>query len=123
MSNYLLDRKQRVIVNGTHSDWCTVKSGVPQGATLGPLHFLLYVNDLPDKLTIDTNCGIFADDTKIVRNILTNNDIKILQNDIDQLFHWSKGWGLNFNTSKCMVLSLKRTHLADKLNPPRIYYE
>ena len=52
MTNYLKDRKQRVTINGTHSEWTLVQCGVPQGATLGPLNFLLYVNDLLDSLTI-----------------------------------------------------------------------
>ena len=75
MSDYLKDRRQRVTINGVHSPWTAVQSGVPQGATLGPLNFLLYVNDLPDSLSIGTDCGIFADDTKISRHILTNEDI------------------------------------------------
>ena len=110
MTNYLENRKQRVVINGKHSDWSLVQSGVPQGATLGPLKFLLYVNDMPDSLSLGTNCGIFADDTKIFRNIITNHDIQLLQKDIDSLFNWSLDWGLNFNTNKCMVLSIKRSH-------------
>ena len=75
MKSYLQNRKQRVIVNGNHSGWTSVASRVPQGATLGPLNFLLYVNDLPDTLTRGTECGIFADDMKILRSIQTNDDI------------------------------------------------
>ena len=120
MTDYLQDRNQRVIVNGTHSNWKKVQSGVPQGATLGPLKFLLYVNDLPDVLSKGTQCGIFADDTKILRPITTNQDIHLLQQDIDSLFDWSKLWGLQFNIDKCMVLSAVRSHnkINDDLNLP-----
>ena len=96
MTNYLKERKQRVIINGEHSDWTLVQSGVPQGATLGPLNFLLYVNDLPDSLSQGTNCGIFADDTKILQHIITD-DVITLQHDINTLYKWSIDWGLNFN--------------------------
>ena len=117
MTDYLLNRKQRVIVNGSNSEWKNVQSGVPQGATLGPLKFLLYVNDIPTNLTLGTQCGIFADDPKILRNIITNNDVKILQHNINSLYTWSTLWGLSVNTSKCMVLSAKRTQnqLNDRL--------
>ena len=118
MTNYLSNRKQRVTVNGAHSEWTDVASGVPQGATLGPLNFILYVNDLPNSLATGTECGIFADDTKILRHILTNLDISILQTDINRLFEWSTSWGLQFNIKKCMVLSVKKPHTKDNIDPP-----
>ena len=58
--SYLSCRKQRVIIEGVHSDWCNIEAGVPQGSVLGPLLFLIYINDLPT--TITCNCFIFADD-------------------------------------------------------------
>ena len=118
MTDYLKERKQRVIVNGEYSKWTHVQSGVPQGATLGPLNFLLFVNDLPDSLSLGTHCGIFADDTKILRHIITDHDVKTLQNDIDNLHNWSLDWGLNFNTSKCKVIIIKKTHMTDNLVYP-----
>ena len=93
MKDYLTGRTQRVVINGSHSKWSEVKSGVPQGATLGPLNFLLFVNDLPESLSQGTQCGIFADDTKISRDILTDDDVKLLQRDIDNLYSWSLRWG------------------------------
>ena len=60
--DYLSNRYQRVVIDGAHSDWLTVDSGVPQGSILGPLQFILYNNDLPDVLTEQTKIGIFADE-------------------------------------------------------------
>ena len=93
-------------------------SSAPQGATLGPLHFIPYVNDLPNTLSRGTECGIFADDTKIMRHILDNLDIRILQSGIENLHKWSIDWGLKFNPTKCMVLAAKRFHSIDRHDPP-----
>jgi len=108
ISDYLTNRLQRVLINGTESAWLPVTSGVPQGSILGPLLFLLYINDLPNALSPDTLCAIFADDTKIYRQISNPNDALALQNDIDSLHKWSMTWGLTFNSTKCMALSIKR---------------
>ena len=119
MSNYLHKREQRVVVNGCCSSWLPVKSGVPQGATLGPLKFLLFVNDLPNSLTEGTRCAIFADDTKILRTISTPADVATLQCDINNLVTWSEIWGLRFNEDKCMVLSARKASTLDQLPPPQ----
>ena len=107
-SNYLANRLQRVSFNGSVSEWLPVTSGVPQGSILGPLLFLLYINDLPTVLSPNTLCAIFADDTKIYRNINSHQDHLILQHDIDKIHNWSSMWGLTFNKKKCSIISLKR---------------
>jgi len=78
-----------------------VLSGVPQGSVLGPLLFLLYINDLPSRL--QSECRLFADDALVFN---TRNNQSVLQNDLGALEHWSHTWQLSFNPSKCSVLSV-----------------
>ena len=116
--NYLSGRKQRVVVNGFASDIKPVISGVPQGSILGPLLFLLFVNDIPSSPNHVTS--MFADDTKIGSVINDNNDCVLLQNYLTTVFEWSCTWGLNFNPLKCKVISFSKRnptiHSMYKLN-------
>ncbi len=104
IKDFLTSRQMRVCVNSGSSKWSTVTSGVPQGSVLGPLLFLLYVNDIPSEL----KCKIkmFADDTKIWKRIRTIEDGLELQKDIDALDTWSENWLLSFNKKKCKVMSI-----------------
>jgi hypothetical protein len=111
--NYLSNRKQRVVIDGQASGWLPVTSGVPQGSILGPLIFLLYINDLPENLNNQTLCGIFADDTKIGRRITTIEDNKQLQSDINALKKWGDSWGLKFNPSKCKHLKISTNQTTE----------
>jgi len=99
---FLMPRTMRVGIRNAFSDWLDVISGVPQGSVLGPLLFLLYVNDLPKWIT--TNIRMFADDTKLWRKIKTGCDSQQLQNDLDSLIKWSTIWQLKFNPNKCNVM-------------------
>ena len=83
IENFLIDRKQRVYVRGSSSDWVNVTSGVPQGSVLGPTLFIIFVNDMPN--VINSILLMFADDTKLYRTIDSPQDHNILQHDIDQL--------------------------------------
>ena len=107
---YLKDRKQRVVIGNCQSSLLDVKSGVPQGSILGPLLFALFINDLPSGLTAETNLAMYADDTKIWRQILSIRDCYILQNDIDYMQNWAIENKMKFHPNKCKVLqvSLKR---------------
>ncbi len=104
IESFLQDRKQRVLVNGSSSQWSEVISGVPQGSILGPLLFVIYVNDMPE--VVQSVCRLFADDTKLYRVIKSNSDIDILQDDIKRLCEWSNTWLLRFNIQKCKVLHI-----------------
>ena len=114
IEDFLRDRKQRVCINGNKSTLLNVTSGVPQGSVLGPVLFLIFVNDLPGVLV--TNCKIFADDTKLSHPILSLVDQSCVQNDLDKLTQWSNDWLLSFNSKKCKVM-----HFGKK-NPCFQYY-
>ena len=88
--SFLEDRKQRIVVNGKHSSWRDVTSGIPQGSVLGPLLFVLYINDLPD--TAISQVFLFADDTKLYRQIRNDSNHKIFQDDISKLQSWADDW-------------------------------
>jgi len=102
IQNFLMNRRMNVVVNGSRSGWTDVYSQVPQGSILGPLLFILYVNDLPKKV----KCGIqmFADDTKLGTTVQTMDNQAKLQTDLDSLEDWSKTWLLKFNCSKCKLV-------------------
>ena len=110
VKEYLQGRIQRVAVNGTLSDTRTVKSGVPQGSILGPLLFVLFINDMQSRVSPGTKIALYADDTKIWRHILTPDDHKILQKDIDALHLWSIENKMQFHAQKCKVLSINHFH-------------
>ena len=107
MESYLNNRIQRVVINGSTSQWLPVKAGVPQGSILGPLMFLLYINDLP-KVVENSSIAMYADDAKIFIESKSINDCLKLQNDIDAVSHWCKVNQMNFNVSKCKVLTVCR---------------
>ena len=112
---FLSNRTQRVCVNNTFSSSCNVSSGVPQGSVLGPLMFLIFINDLPDIVCDDVNCVLFADDVKIYRSICSSKDNESLQSTLDKISLWCSRWKLKLSTSKCITL-----HLG-KNNPNFIY--
>ena len=102
IEQWLTDRRQRVVVDGEVSNWKSVLSGVPQGSVLGPILFLIYINDLDDSIT--SNVLKFADDTKLFRKVNTDGDQQHLQNDLDRLVKWSEKWQMLFNFGKCKCL-------------------
>ena len=104
ISSFLKSRKQRVVVGGEHSQWVKVESGVPQGTVLGPLLFLLYINDLPENL--NSTVRLFADDCVLYNTISTPQDAAILQRDLETLSTWEQIWQMSFNPEKCFVLRI-----------------
>ena len=105
---WLSQRTQRVVVDGESSELVRVESGVPQGTVLGPLMFLLYINDITNGLT--SNIRLFADDCIIYRTIETREDSIHLQEDLNKVFNWTKCWQMKFNVQKCAVLRCTRSH-------------
>jgi hypothetical protein len=87
------------------SEEATVDSRVPQGTVLCPLLFLCHIIDLPD--SVRSSVRLFADDCLLYRNIRTQQDHTILQEDLQKLEVWTKDWGMRFNAKKCYMLSIK----------------
>ena len=100
---WLTDRRQRVVLNGDASDWAEVLSGVPQGSVLGPLLFLIFINDLEEKAVAELVYK-FADDTKVAKIVRDENDQAELQRTLDELADWAERWGMSFNVQKCKVM-------------------
>ena len=101
---WLTDMRQRVVVDVEVSSWKSVLSGVPQGSVLGPILFLVYINDLEEGVT--GKLLKFADDTKLFRKAKAIGDKKKLQDDIDKLVKWSEKWQMLFNFGKCKCLHI-----------------
>lgn len=111
ITNFLSNRTQVVKVGNCNSEVRNVTSGIPQGSVLGPLLFVIYINDLPEVVSENSYVYLFADDAKVFREIKTHQDHIILQEDINKLMVWSNKWLLKFHPDKCV--SMKITH---KLN-------
>ena len=99
IEEFLSNRRQRVVINGTKSEWSNVTSGVPQGSVLGPILFLVFVADITE--VVESDMILFADDTKLYRKIESEEDSRILQRDIDNLYLWSKDYLMEFDKDKC----------------------
>ena len=102
IKQWLQGRKQKVVINGFNSTWADVTSGVPQGSVLGPLLFLIYINDIDQG--VKGLISKFADDTKLGGVIRTSSDMLDLQADLDILSEWSERWQMKFNTDKCKAI-------------------
>ncbi len=114
IENFLTGRKQQVVVNNSKSNWNDVTSGIPQGSVLGPLLFVIFINDLPESVVSDV--FLFADDTKIFRVIKSEEDQETLQNDLDKLNEWSEKWLLKFHPAKC-----KHMHIGRQMTNQPVY--
>ena len=104
IESFLSERYQRVSIKQSYSKWSKVRSGVPQGSVLGPILFIIYINDLPG--TVKASCSIFADDTKLIKKIANLKDAHHLQEDLNTLCEWANTWKLNFNATKCHILHI-----------------
>lgn len=107
----MTDRKQRVVLNGSVSEWLPVTSGVPQGSVLGPTCFVIFINDLDEVLNlVDGFVFKFADDTKCGRVVRSEADQVKMQNDINSLLEWADRWQMSFNELKCKIMHVGKNN-------------
>ena len=100
--SFLGNRSQTVELESEESGSVPVTSGIPQDSVLGPILFLVYIDDLPDGLS--SQVRLFADDTAVYLTTGSAEDGKVLQNDLDRLSMWDDRWDMEFNPSKCQVV-------------------
>ena len=105
IEGFVSNRQQRVVIRGQASAWTRVRSGVPQGSVLGPLLFVIYIDDV-DQCFLHSTVLKYADDIKIVSSSTSSTDksLNLLQEDLNRLVSWSNDWLLKFNFAKCRVL-------------------
>ena len=111
---FLVGRTQRASVGGQLSKEVKVTPGVPKGSNLGPLLFLMYVNDIWKNT--DSNIRLFADDCTIYRKITNKNDIEKLQKVLDTLRKWAAENGMKIITGKSKVIRFTRAQVKNPLN-------
>ena len=110
ISSFLTDREQTVVLEGMSSDAKPVTSSVPQGTVLGPILFLICINDLPNLVNSST-IRLFADDCLIYQEIHSQQDTEDLQTDLDALQTWERRWLMSFHPQKCQLLLITRKPL------------
>ena len=104
IQSWLTDRRQRVCISGAESGWQNVISGVPQGSILGPMLFVIFINDIDS--TVVSSLLKFADDTKTLRQVPEVEYAFTLQEDLHSMYKWSQDWQLLFNFTKCQCLHI-----------------
>ena len=120
--NYLTNRKQRVILNGMESNWGDIRAGVPQGSVLGPLLFLIYINDLEEG--IESHVKFFADDTSlfsIIEDPMVSADK--LQHDLNLISEWARQWKMSFNPDPTkQAEEILFSHKKIKIDHPPLHF-
>ena len=109
--DYLSNREQRVVIDGISSDWRSIPSGVPQGSLLGPLLFVIFINDLLDVASPTSLVALYADDCKTSKVIQHPCDHESLQDDLNNLVLGSRLNHMSFNTKKCKLMRIKKKSL------------
>jgi len=112
IESWLEGRKQRVVLNGCSSDWVEVTSGVPQGSILGPILFVIYINDLDEG--IKNKLWKFADDTKLLGKSTDPKGVEEIREDLERLGGWAEKWQMAFNIDKCKVMHIGKKNRGAK---------
>ena len=114
IESFLSGRSQKVVINGSQSKSVMLTSGVPQGSVLGPLLFIVYINDLSDIFPNNIISKYFADDAKIYTEVKSLDDIDNLQFSLDDLADWANKWQLNISIKKCFVVDVLQRQSSDR---------
>ncbi len=109
IENWLSNRKQRVVINGTALDWPPVTSGIQQCSVLGRVLFIIYINDI--NVGLNNFIAKFADDTKIENSVISDRDRQSLQDYLNKISAWSARWEMPFNIKKCHILQMGTRNL------------
>ena len=114
IQEFLTERKQRVVMNGSESEWSDVTSGIPQGSVLGPTLFLVYINDMPD--VINAIIKLFADDAKVYNRVKQNEQPaeNHVQSSLNRGVNWSNTWLMRFNFTKCHHMHIGKHNTGTK---------
>ena len=104
IGNWLIGKKQRVYLNSTVYEWSAFESGVPQGSVLGPLLFVIFINDID--VGILSKLLKFADDAKLFNSVSNSNDITAINSDLLKLSKWTEMWQMEFNVEKCKTMHI-----------------
>ena len=125
ISEFLSNSLQRVVLNGQNSSWTNVHAGVPQGSILGPLLFLIYINDLSDNLT--SNAKLFADDTSLFSVVHdVNTSAKELNDDLKKVNDWAFQWKMSFNpdlSKQALEFSRHFQSQIKEIDPPTFSFQ
>ena len=112
--SYLTSRKQTVVVEGESSEELSVLSGVPQGSVLGPLLFLVYINEVTSQVSDGSHAVLFADDIALYRSITSSNDYVQLQCDVDSVVECIDDHHLTLHSGKCCAMLFTRKHVTHR---------
>ena len=116
LQSYLSNRKIRVVIEGCESDWNNISAGVPQGSILGPLLFLIYINDITTSL--ESQIHLYADDAVLMLNLHRDpTSIDIINRDLERLNEWADIWHMQFNASKTKYMIVSRTKFTNYAIP------
>ena len=117
IKDYMSGRHQKVVLNGVESNVCYLEAGVPQGPILGPLLFLIYINDIVEDM--ECNINIFADDTSVQQSIIDITSFEKVNRDLQRLTVFGKQWLILFNALKTEYMIISRQR--NRPNHPNIF--
>ena len=125
IKSFLCGRTQKVKIGSSFSTSATVTSGVPQGSVLGPVFFLVFINDICNSCDCGAQMQLFADDVKLYLGVKNQLSFDVIQNTLDRITNWCRVWQLNLSPTKCAVLSIGGTtsrfaYKIDGVTIPRV---